>query len=321
MAGHARDDVLRRGRDVNLRRGQVHVTQNPLHVGDRHLRVACHPVGSGMTQVVQRPVRSQRLTRPAEHRAGRVIRQRPERAPQRPPHRVVRPGRHLAVRLLLVDPQPDERVRRRRQRLHRPRPLADHRHQLAAGIHAPAGGAEQLRSPRARGHPERDQGPVPVRRQRREQLVEHPVRDAPRDALRLPGPEQPGPLLPERLQRVMVRIRPASLPGQRERVGQRPGPGLQVIVVKRPAYRLAVRDRRGRVSRARRRLPGHRVHRPRRRPGTGPCRTPRPPVIPLRLARQLQPPAEVPGLRPRRLVPLEPGRPREPEPPQQVQRV
>ena len=33
MPGHARDDVLRRGRDVNLRRGQVHVAHYPLQVG------------------------------------------------------------------------------------------------------------------------------------------------------------------------------------------------------------------------------------------------------------------------------------------------
>jgi len=270
---------------------------------------------------VQRPVRPQRRTRPGEHRAGRVIRQRPERAPQRPPHRVVRPGRHQAVRLLLVETQPHERVRRRRQRLHRPRSLADHRDELAAGVHAPAGDAEQFRGPRARGDPERDQGPVPVRRQGREQLVEQPVRDAPRDTSRLPGPEQSCPFLPERLQRVLVRMRPAVLPGQRERVGQRPGPRLQVIAVKRTADRLAARDRRGRVSRARRSLPGHRVHRPRRWPGAGPCRTACPPVIPLRLARQLQPPAEIPGLCPRRLIPFEPARPGEAEPPQQVHPV
>ena len=208
-----------------------------------------------------------------EHGAGRVIAQRPERAPQRPPHRVVRPGRHLAVRLLLVEPQPHERVRRRRQRLHRPRSLADHRDQLAARVHAPAGDAEQFRGPGTGGHPERDQGPVPVR-------AAGPANSSSNTRsgiLRGMRCGSRGRNSPARSRRngssgLWCACARPPVPGQRERVDQRPGPRLQVIVVKRPADRLAVRDRRG-AYRARRCLPGHRVHRP-RAPEPGPAGRP-----------------------------------------------
>ena len=60
----------------------------------RDLRVPGHPIGRRVAKIVQRPVRPQRGGGAGEHRPGRVIGQRPERSPQRPPQRLVPPGRH-----------------------------------------------------------------------------------------------------------------------------------------------------------------------------------------------------------------------------------
>ena len=106
------------------------MAKNPLHVGDRHLRIAGHPVGRRVTKIVKGPVRPQAAVGAHEHRPGRVIGQRPERFPQRPPQRIIRPGGHQPVCLGLIQPQPDKRIRRRGQLLHRPGTLADHRDQL-----------------------------------------------------------------------------------------------------------------------------------------------------------------------------------------------
>jgi len=66
----------------------------------------------------------------------------------------------------------------------------------------------------------------------------------------------------------MVRGRShATAACERKRVHHRPGPGLQVVLIKAPQHRLAVQHRRRGIPPARRRLPGHRVRRPRRRPG------------------------------------------------------
>ncbi len=173
------------------------------------------------------------------------------------------------------------------------------------GIGPRAGNAEKLRRPGAGGHPERDQGPVPVRAKPGEQLVEHRVRDLLRNPLRDLRAEQARLLLRERLHRVVVRVRPTR-PGQRERVHDRPGPGLQVIGVEAAADRLAVRNCRRREPSRRRPLPRHHLGRGRLSAG---------------LAGELEVPAEVPGLDPRRLVPRDIHGPREPEPAQQRQRI
>jgi hypothetical protein len=210
------------------------------------------------------------------------------------------------VRLLLVEPQPHERVRRRRrrrERLDRPRSLADHRDELLAGVGARPRDAQELRCPRAGGDPERDQRPVPVRPEPGEQLVEHAVGDLPGNRLRDSRPEQAGLPPRERLQRVVMRVRPPR-PGQRERVHDRPGPGLQAIRVEAPAYRFAVRHRRRREPYRRRPRPGYRPNHGRPPPG---------------LFRELEPAAEVPGLHPRRLAPRHLDGPGEPEPAQQCQ--
>ena len=168
-----------------------------------------------MPKIVQRPVGAKGLVRPDEHGPRRVIGQRPERLPQSPPHRVVGPGRRLAAHLLLlIQAQPHERIRRGRQLLQRPRSLADYGDQLLSRVDARAEHAQQLLSARPGGDPEGHQRPVPVRAQQREQLVELPIGNVPRDPPRQPGPEQAGSLRAERFHRVAMGMSPAC-PGER----------------------------------------------------------------------------------------------------------
>jgi len=61
---------------VLLSRGQVGVTQDPLDVGQRHPRIAGHPIGSRMPEIMKRPIRSQPIVGADEHPAGCVIGQR-----------------------------------------------------------------------------------------------------------------------------------------------------------------------------------------------------------------------------------------------------
>ena len=76
-----------------------------------------------------------------------------------------------------------------------PRAFPGHRDHLPARVDAALGGRQQLRGPRAGGDVERDQRPVPVRRQPGEDLVELLVRDAARDPRRHPRPVKAGPLI------------------------------------------------------------------------------------------------------------------------------
>lgn len=163
------------------------VAEDPLHVGERHAGVAGHSVGRGVPQIVQRPVGPQGGVRRAEHPVGGVIAEFPEGAPKRPPQRIIDPRGRQAVHLCLVEPQPDEGVRRGRQLLDRPRAFADHGDQLLAGVGVAVTPAQQFRSPRAGGHPEGHQGAVPVRAELSEQLVELLVRDTARHPLDMPG--------------------------------------------------------------------------------------------------------------------------------------
>ena len=96
-ASTARDHVLGHRVQIPLGGRQVGVPEHPLHVGQRHLRVPRHPIRRRMPKIVQRPVRPQRGVGPGEHRPGRVIGQRPQRFPQRPPQRLVPAGRHQTV--------------------------------------------------------------------------------------------------------------------------------------------------------------------------------------------------------------------------------
>ena len=111
-----------------------------------------------MPQIMQGPVRPQRRVGAGEHQPGRVITQRPPRPPQRPPQRLIPASGHQPPDLLLIQPQPHERVRRGGQLLQRTRPLADHGDQLLPRIGIAGRCAQQLRCPGTRRHPERDQG-------------------------------------------------------------------------------------------------------------------------------------------------------------------
>lgn len=79
----------RAGRHISLGGAEQRVAKYPLHVGQRHLGVAGHPVGGGVPQIVQGPVGAQHGVGPAEHPVGGVIGQRPERPSQRPPQWLV----------------------------------------------------------------------------------------------------------------------------------------------------------------------------------------------------------------------------------------
>ena len=179
------DDLVRGRRGIDLGRGDVGVPEDPLHVGEGQVRVADHSLGGAVPQVMQRPVRAEQPVDPGEHHPGRVVGQRPERAAQRPPHRLVRPSRDQVQHLLLVEAQPDERVRRGGQVLQRPAALADHADRLLLRGEQALDDAQQLGGAGAGGDVERDQRPVPVAGQPGEQVVERLVGDAPRRRLGL----------------------------------------------------------------------------------------------------------------------------------------
>ena len=286
------------------------MAQDQLHVGERKGRILGHPVSRGMTQRMQRRIRARHLTSPLEHAVRRVIGQRPERPAQGPPQRLPAAAGQLAVHLQLIQPQPHERIRRGRQLLQLPGSLTHHGDQLASRICAAAGRRQQLRRPRPGRDVERHQGPVPVRVQGSEDLVEVLIRDAARDPRRHRRPVHAAALEVKRLHRIAVRMGPPTPPGpvQRERVDQRAGARLQVEVIKAAQHRLAMRTHRRRIHLAR-----HRRTDPRPAPLT--------PVRSRRLSGQLQPPAEIPGLRPARPIPGHPRRPQEPEPAQQVHAI
>ena len=184
-----------------------------------------------------------------EHAVDRMVGQRPHRAAQRPPQRLPPAPGDEPFHLHLVEPQPHERVRGRGKFLQLAGALAGHRDHLAAGIDAGQRRRQQLRGAGAGGDVERDQRPVPVRGQPGKDLVELLIRDRPRDPGRHPRPVEPGPLMAERLHRVVMGVRPPAPPRpvQRERVDHRPAARLQVELVKAAQHRLAVRPHRRRV--------------------------------------------------------------------------
>ena len=186
--------------------------EHGLHVGEGQGRVFSHPVGRGVTQRVQRDAgaRGCPLAGPLEHPVDRVIGQRPGRAARGPPQRLPLPAGDQPGHLHLIQPQPHERIGGGRQLLQRTGALADHGDQLPARLDATQGRRQQLRGPRPGRHVERHQRPVPMRRQRREDLVELTVRDAARDPGGNPRPVPARPLMAVGLHRVAVRVRPPA---------------------------------------------------------------------------------------------------------------
>ena len=234
---------------------------------------------------------------------------------------------HQAAHLLLIQPQPHERVRRGRQLLHRPRPLADHRDQLLPGSASPAvaPSSSEARAPvdtqnatsaRSRCEPSRANSSLNCSSGM-----------LPRDPLRDPRPEQPRRLSAERLHRIVVRARPGPRgpgpagtgspsartrpPGENRKSGAArsrsapPSPAHTsgpALASRSPGSALLAAARpRGIISRLAR-IAG----------------APRPPVRAIRLPRDPQPAAEITGLGPGHLIPVQPRRPAEPEPAQQV---
>ena len=297
-------------REVNLGRRELGMPENELHVGERQRRVLGHPVGSRVTQRVQRRRRPGPLVDPLEHAVHRVVGQRPGRTPGRPPQRLPPARGDQPGHLDLVEPQPHERVGGRRQLLQLAGALPDHRDQLPSRVGAGQRRRQQFRRPRPRRHVERDQRPVPVRRQPCEDLVELAVRDTARDPVRHPRPVEPAALVAVGLHRVMVRVRPPSPPRpvKRERVDQRPAARIQVKVVEGPQHRLGMRANRRRIRHA-------------SRNGRHASPVTATPVRPGLLPGNLQPPGEIAGLRTGCLIPRHPDRPQEPEPPQQVHAI
>ena len=292
---------------------------------DGHLRVSSHPIRRGMPQIVQRPVRPQRGVGSGKHRPCRVIAQQPKRAPQRPPQRLVPPGRHQTGQLRLIS----------------------RNHTNASGA---AGNGCNARVPlritvisccpgsaSATVAPNNSEARAPVETHNATSARSRCEPSCANSWSNLSSGMHRGARVTifgrYRLQRcpakgsnrvvVGMRAPAAAMPRQRERVDHRPGARLQMKVVEPTQHGLAMRHRRGLVVLTPTRLAGHRVH-PRRR--TRPTRSREvivgvPPMRPGRLDRYLQPAAEITSLDPSRLVPTHPDRPQEPEPSQQIHPV
>lgn len=241
MVGQQTGDYVTRHRcQVQLRRRQVGVPEHPLDVRQRQLWIAGHAIGSRVPKVMQRPVGTECRGRPAEHRPGSVIGQRPERTTPRPPQRVISSGGRLLTDVGLVEAKPHKGVWRRRELLDSAGSLANHRDQLLTGVDVAAAGAEQLRGTRAGRHPQRHERPVTMRAELGEHAVEHLIGDAARDPLDDSRPVQAYPLVAKGLHRVVMGIRPTTATGADERKGidHRAGADIAMEVVEDPQHRL-----------------------------------------------------------------------------------
>jgi hypothetical protein len=147
-------------------------------------------------------------------------------------------------------------------------------------------------------------------------------------SLNKPWPEQATAFLAEGFHRVVMLIRSALTARQGEGVHHRPPPRLDVKLVETSQHGLTVGAGSGRVHRPRRCLPGHRVRTPelpglhRRASRTDTCHPrielgPSCSGRPDRFASNLDPPTEIPSLRPGDLIPSHVDCPQEPVPAQQ----
>ena len=224
---------------------------------------------------MHRVIGAQQHVDPLEHRPQSLVVHRLAAQPvavitaaQRPPQGLERfqriePGQ--------IQPDPHERLRAGREPLLRPRALPADPHELLAPVQVAAPHAEQLAGTGTGADPQREDRPVPVRPQPREQLVPPLVGHRPRRAPGNPRVITNLPLRPERSQGVVMLVRPAAAPVQRDRVDQRPAAQLDPVLVKAPQHRIAVPDRPRLVLITEIALAGHRVD----GPGPGGQRRPR----------------------------------------------
>ena len=182
--------------------GQVRVTEDRLDVPHGQRLIPAHPQRRGMAQVMHRVIGAQQHVDPLEHRPQCLVVHRLAAQPvavvtaaQRPPQGLVRfqriePGQ--------IQPDPHERLRAGREPLLRPRALPADPHELLAPVQVAAPHAEQLAGTGAGADPQREDRPVPVRPQPREQLVPPLVGHRPRRAPGNPRVIADLPLRPER---------------------------------------------------------------------------------------------------------------------------
>ncbi len=209
------------------------MAQNELDVGERKGGILGHPVGGGVPQRVQRRRGPRPVVDPLEHAVHAVVGQRSDRGTQRPPQRLPTSPGDQPLHLHLVEPQPHERVRGRRQLLGSAAAFADHRDQLPPGIDPAHRGGQQLRGPRPGRDVEGHQRSVPMRGQPGEDLVELLVGNGARHPGDQPRPVAATAFLAMRLHRVVMGARPPTAAGtvQRERVEHRPATSVAVQVV------------------------------------------------------------------------------------------
>lgn len=111
--------------------GQLGVSQHPLHVRQRHLRIPgpdTRPTAADHEGTSSPPPGRW----PGEHRISGVIGQAPKRGTQRPPQRLIPASRNQIGHLQLVKAQPHEPVRGGGQLLQCPRSLTHQRDQPQA---------------------------------------------------------------------------------------------------------------------------------------------------------------------------------------------
>lgn len=85
MLRHASEKVHVLLADIVLRCREVRVTEDSLNIGQAEGRIASHQRGSCVSQIMKANVRSEIGVEPTQDGPGRVIGQRSERSPQRPP--------------------------------------------------------------------------------------------------------------------------------------------------------------------------------------------------------------------------------------------
>ncbi len=292
-----------------------------LHIAQRQLRVASHSRGCTVAQIVQRPICSEGGVGSLEHPVCCVVIQRPSWSAKCPPHGLSATLGDLAVQLFLIQPQPDERIRRRGQRLHRPSSLAHHGDQLLSRVDVAVPQPQQLRRPCPSRDPERHQRPVPIRPQRAEQLVEPVIGDSARNPMRNLRPISPNPLARPPVHRIVMCMRSPRPPRriQREWIQDRTGSDIAVKVIEAPQHRLRVHNGRRSVSVSQSRLTSDRIRLSRNtiRPNSAAATIDPAPLF----HGQLDPAAEITGLDSGRTVPADINRLQKPPPPQQIHAI